>query len=123
MMKVLFDKKARGPYDLMYGPDWMLPMGKRYSADDSRSLQSVLVQDLPRLNSATLHEKLTGYKMILRERNGKTSRAVVSMDIQVVQWESEGGMKKNFKVLCIMNPQNRSDMDGNCGLLNADVAP
>jgi uncharacterized linocin/CFP29 family protein len=121
MMKLLFDKKARGPYSLMYGPAWMVPMGKKYDEDDSRSLENVLKSDIPKLESVTLHEKLTGYKMILRERQGKTSRAVVSMDIQVVQWETEGGMKKNFKVLCILNPQQRADMDGNCGLLIADV--
>lgn len=121
MMKALFDKKHRGPYDLMYGPDWMIPMGKRYSADDSRSLRTVLLNDLENLNSCQLHEKLTGYKMILRQRSGRTSRAIVGMDIQVVQWDTEGGMKKNFKVICIMVPQNRSDMNGDCGLLNADV--
>lgn len=119
--KTLFDAFARGPYDVLYGPDWMIPMGKRYSTEDSRSLANVLMQDIPRINSMTLHEKIDGYKIIIKERSGKTARAIVSMDIQVVQWETEGGMKKNFKVMCILNPQLRSDMDGNTGLLIADV--
>jgi uncharacterized linocin/CFP29 family protein len=119
MIKVLFDAFKYGPFDLMYGNDWMVPMGKRYSSDDSRSLLTVLQSDIQKINSITHHPMLSGFDLILRERNGMTARAVIGMDIQTVQWEVEGGMKKMFKVLCILNPQLRSDQNGNTGILVA----
>ena len=122
MVKALFDKKKYGPFDLLYGPDWLIPMGKRYSDDDSRSLISVLRGDIEKVASVTLHHKIPGYKLILRERNGMTARAVIGMDIQVVQWDEMGGMKKNFKVMCILNPQLRADQDDNTGICIGDVA-
>lgn len=122
MIKLLFDMKKYGPFDLLYGPDWMIPMNKRYSADDSRSLKSVLMSDVELLSSVKMHDKITGYDLILRERNGDTARAVIGMDIQTVQWDEQGGMKKNWKVMCIMVPQLRSDMDGNTGICVGSVA-
>lgn len=46
-------------------------------------------------------------------------RAVNGMDITTVQWESVGGLRVNFKVMCIQVPQLRADFYGNCGLLQA----
>lgn len=121
MIKALFDKKKKGPFSLMFGNDWLIPMGKRYSADDSRSLLSVLRTDLEGIGSVTHHEKIPGYDLILKDRNGMTARAVIGMDIQVVRWDEVGGQKKNFKVMCIMNPQMRSDQDGNTGICIGSV--
>jgi hypothetical protein len=46
------------------------------------------------------------------------ARAVDGMGITTVQWESQGGMRLNFKVMCIQVPQIRADFYGNCGLLH-----
>jgi len=48
-------------------------------------------------------------------------RLVDGMANTSVQWESEGGMALNFKVMSIRVPQIRSDINGACGVVHASV--
>lgn len=57
------------------------------------------------------------FTMILVQMTPDVCRAVNGMDITTVQWESLGGMRLNFKVMCIQVPQLRADFYGNCGIL------
>jgi hypothetical protein len=50
------------------------------------------------------------------------ARAVNGMDITTVQWETVGGMRLNFKVMCIQVPQLRADSNGNCGILQGTTS-
>lgn len=120
-LKTLLDVQKTGPFDILYGKEWMPYMGKRYSADDSRSLKSVLTTDIEGISNCTLHTKIPGFKLIIKERSAMTARAVIGMEIQTVQWETMGGMRKNFKVMCIMVPQLRCTITGQAGVLVADT--
>jgi hypothetical protein len=62
------------------------------------------------------------FTLIFVQMTQETARAVNGMDITTVQWESIGGMRLNFKVLCIQVPQLRADFYGNCGILHATIA-
>jgi hypothetical protein len=55
--------------------------------------------------------------MILVQMTADVARAVTGMDITTVQWETNGGMRVNFKVMCIKVPQIRSDFNGATGIL------
>jgi hypothetical protein len=57
--------------------------------------------------------------MVMVQMTPDVARAVNGMDITTVQWESQGGMRLNFKVMCIQVPQLRADYYGNCGILDA----
>jgi hypothetical protein len=59
------------------------------------------------------------FTLILIQMTPDVVRAVNGMDITTVQWESVGGMRLNFKVMCIQVPQVRADFYGNCGILHA----
>ena len=59
------------------------------------------------------------FTMILVQMTPDVARMVNGMDITTVQWESVGGMRLNFKVMCIQVPQIRADYYGNCGILQA----
>lgn len=58
------------------------------------------------------------FTMIIVQMTPDVCRAVNGMDITTVQWESVGGMRLNFKVMCIQVPQLRADYYGNCGILH-----
>lgn len=62
------------------------------------------------------------YTLIFVQMTGDVARAVNGLDITTVQWPSVGGMRLNFKVLCIQVPQLRADFYGNCGILVATTA-
>ena len=62
---------------------------------------------------------LKTYRMVFVQMTPDVIRAVNGMDITTLQWESQGGMRLNFKVMCIQVPQLRADQYGNCGILDA----
>jgi len=62
---------------------------------------------------------LTPFRLLVVQMTPDVARAVNGMDITTVQWEATGGLRLNFKVLCIQVPQLRADYYGNCGILDA----
>lgn len=68
---------------------------------------------------AEVDATLKPFRLILVQMTPDVCRAVNGMDITTLQWESMGGMRVNFKVMCIQVPQLRSDHYGNCGILDA----
>lgn len=58
------------------------------------------------------------FTILLVQMTPDVARAVNGMDITTVQWESVGGMRLNFKVMCIQVPQLRADYYNNCGILH-----
>lgn len=59
------------------------------------------------------------FTMLFVQMTPDVARAVNGMDITTLQWEAVGGLRLNFKVMCIQVPQLRADFYGNCGILHA----
>lgn len=62
------------------------------------------------------------FTLVMVSMNQQTARAVIGMGLTTLQWETVGGMKLNFKTMCIYVPQIRADFYGNTGILHATVA-
>lgn len=60
--------------------------------------------------------------MVLVQMTSDVVREVIGMDLTTIQWESHGGMQLNFKVMCIMVPQLRTDMNLNTGIVHGSAA-
>lgn len=58
------------------------------------------------------------FRMILVQMTKDVCRAVNGMDITTIQWESVGGMRVNFKTMCIQVPQLRASQAGKCGIMD-----
>ncbi|GAG40298.1 unnamed protein product, partial [marine sediment metagenome] len=56
------------------------------------------------------------------EMSAETVRMVESLPITTVQWETEGGMRVNFKVMTILIPQVRCDQEGRSGIVHSTKA-
>jgi hypothetical protein len=56
--------------------------------------------------------------ILLVQQTTDVVRLVIGMDITTVQWESHGGMQLNFKVMCVILPQIRTDFYNNTGLVH-----
>jgi hypothetical protein len=68
------------------------------------------VQDIRRLDF--LDGTTYPFRTIWVQMRPETARAVNGMEITTVQWPSMGGMRLNFKVMCIQVPQIRSRFIG-----------
>jgi hypothetical protein len=151
MRDSLYLNKFTGPFMLYHSNDWDKYMDNDYILTGGNVATQTLrerlksiegIQDVRRLDflfgtvPATSHgpgtENLVGggggtggawpFTLIMVQMTPDVARAVNAMDITTVQWESVGGMRLNFKVMCIQVPQLRSDNYGNCGILQATTA-
>ena len=125
MRSQLYGAKYYGPYMLYHSTDWDRWLDEDYyitSGTPSQTLRSRLraiegITDVRRLDFLT-----STYTMLMVQMTSDVARAINGMDITTVQWETSGGMRVNFKVMCIMVPQIRSDYNGNTGILHATTA-
>lgn len=62
------------------------------------------------------------FTMLMVEMTSESAQAVTGMDITTLQWETEGGMQINFKVMCIMVPRLFADFYGNARMLHASTS-
>jgi hypothetical protein len=78
------------------------------------------IQDVRRLDF--LPSSTNPWTLIMVQMTADVAQAINGMDITTVQWESVGGMRLNFKVMCIQVPRLRSDYYGRCGVLHATTS-
>jgi uncharacterized linocin/CFP29 family protein len=75
------------------------------------------IQDIRRLDYLT-----SGYQLILVQMSSEVAQAINGMDITTVRWESQGGMRQNFKVMAVQVPLLKAPYNGISGILHATTA-
>lgn len=112
----MYGYKFYGPYMIYHSTDWDTYLDNDYARlggdNASMTLRDRLkkiegIQDVRRLDFLT-----STFTMIMVQMTSDVARAINGMDITTVQWESQGGMRKNFKVMAIKVPQIRYDYNG-----------
>lgn len=126
MRELAYTNKYYGPFMLYTSTAYDAYLDNDYFRTGGTSANTTLrerikaiagIKDVKRLDYLT-----TGYQMILVQQTPDVARAVKGMDITTVQWESKGGMQINFKIMCIMVPQLRSDYNGNTGIVHGTAS-
>lgn len=107
-----------GPWMLYNSTSWDASMDEDYStAKGDITLRERLKKINGIVDVQTL-DYLPAKTLMLVQMTSDVARAVVGMDIMTVQWESEGGLQLNFKVMCILVPQLRCDYNSNTGIVH-----
>lgn len=132
MRQQLIDGRFYGPFMLYHSTDWDEYMDQDYfalattgMAAPTQTLRERLkkidgIQDVRRLDF--LPSSSNPFTLIMVQMTADVAQAINGMDITTVQWESVGGMRLNFKVMCIQVPRLRSDFYGRCGILHATTS-
>lgn len=113
-----------GPYILYTSLAWDAYLDNDLNALDANSSNITLRDRLRRIegiDDVVTLDYLNGYDAVLVQMTTDVTRMVVGMDITTLQWETEGGMQLNFKVMCIIVPQFRADFKGNTGIVHGTV--
>jgi uncharacterized linocin/CFP29 family protein len=121
--QTLQNAKHYGPYVIYYSSAW-----DRYLDDDfntnypNKTLRNRIkeidgISDVRTLDY--LDTDASTYNMLILEMDTGTVRLVIGMDFTTLEWDDMGGLRKNYKVMCIIIPQLRADIDGNTGILHA----
>ncbi len=111
-----------GPWKLYCSPNWDAYMDDDYSAAKGiNTLRQRLAMIDKIVDVKTIDYLTTGttdFSLLLVQQTPDVVRAVTGMNITTVQWETRGGMELNFKVMAIMVPQLRADVNGNTGIVH-----
>jgi len=111
-----------GPWILFNAPAWDEHLDDDYSdAKGDNTLRERIAKIKDIVDVVTL-DYMTGYRMSLVQLTEDVIREIIGMEITTLQWESKGGLELHFKVMTIQVPQLRSDINGNSGVINGNVA-
>lgn len=126
MVELLQAQGFYGPYMLYTSTGYSRYLNDDYfrtgSTSAVRSVRQRIMEiegimDIRRLDYLT-----SGYQMILVQLSPDVAQAVNGMDITTVQWESQGGMRQNFKVMAIQVPLLKSPYNGIAGLVHGTTS-
>lgn len=121
MRQDALDKYHYGPYALYFSPAWDEYLDSDYNAESGKTLRERITA-ISSIASIGTADYLTGFQVILFQLSTDVIREVVGMDVTTVQWETEGGLQLNFKVMAILVPQLRADYNGNTGIIHGTAA-
>lgn len=113
------DQKHYGPWMLYNSPIWDQYLDEDYSASKGDNTLRERIKKINGIQDVRTADYLTGTQLLLVQQTSDVVRIVVGMDVTTVQWETEGGMRLNFKVMAILVPQLRADYNGNTGIVHA----
>lgn len=129
MRELLYDRNMYGPFMLYHSADWDQYLDGDYYALATSGMTApnqTLRQRLTSIEGIQGVRRLdffsTAFSLVLVQMTADVVRAVNGMDITTVQWESQGGMRLNFKVMAIQVPQIRADYNGNCGICHGTTS-
>ena len=116
------DAKHFGPFKLYVSPSWDRFLDADYSNDKGDNTLRMRVEAIQTIGGVVTLDFLTGFQAILLQQTDDVIRMINGMDPTTLQWETNGGLQINFKVMTIMVPQIRSDFNGNTGVVHGTAA-
>ncbi len=122
----LYSANHFGPFMIYVSGDWDIYLDNLFSTTEpsagtlrSRLLEVPEFMGIKRLDYFT---EATPFSVLMVHMDSEVAQAIDGMPIRVVQWDSQGGMRKNFRVMSIQVPVLRADYNGNCGIAHGTTA-
>ena len=106
-----------GPWMLYVAPNWDAYLDEDFKTNSDRTLRERIKAVNGIIDIRTL-DFMTGYDILLVQMTTDIIRMVIGMDITTLQWDTKGGMQKNFKIMAIMVPQVRGDFNSRTGIVH-----
>ena len=122
MREALYAANKFGPFMFYYTPSYDRYLDNDYFRTGSTAIQRTLRERILAVDGVAGLRRLdywTGgstYQMVAVQFEPDTVAAINGMDITTVQWESQGGARKNFRVMAIQVPVFKSDYNGVTGI-------
>lgn len=115
-----------GPYILYHSTGYSRFLSDDYFRTGSTSAVRSLRQRLMEVEGLTDIRRLdyltSGYQLILIQMTSDVAEAINGMGITTLQWPSQGGLRQNFKVMCIQVPLLKAPYNGISGILHGTTS-
>lgn len=115
MKKASIAAKHYGPWTLYIPTEYETRLDEDYVSGYPKTIRA-RIMELNGIEKIQVVDTLTDGNVLLVQMTSDVVRLVTGMDMQVIEWKTEGGMVSKFKVMAIQVPQIRNDHDGNSGL-------
>lgn len=123
MILALQQDNHYGPYGLYVPIDYYNKLLDDFKTNSDKSTLSRLLE-IPDLEFIKISRNLTGGasgEVIMVELSSDVVDMIDGMQPTMIEWESEGGMMINFKIMAIMAPRMKSDAAGQSGIAHYSV--
>ncbi len=110
-----------GPWMLYFAPSWDAYLDEDYNATSGVTLRERIKKVSGIMDIRTL-DYMQNYDVVMLQMTSDVMRMIIGMDITTLQWDTKGGMQKNFKIMTIVVPQLRKDQNDNTGIVLGRVA-
>jgi hypothetical protein len=124
MIKQANDNGFYGPFEVFYSPNWMEVMENDFSTAKG---SDTTIERLSRIKSISQLTQLdyldrAYYDLVLVQMSSDTVQSVDGMPLTPLQWDSHGGLRKEYKMMQIKVPQFYRNFNGTCGIVHGSVA-
>lgn len=117
MIQMSIDAKHYGPWVLYVPTAFQTALGDDYQTGYPKTIRQRLLE-LEGLEDIKVADRLTADNVVLVQMSSDVVRMVNAMETMPVEWETIGGMRINYKIMCIKVPQIRADQSGNSGIVH-----
>ncbi len=117
MKQASISAKHYGPWILYIPTAYETVLDGEFKAASDRSIRERLLA-ISGIEDIKVSDYMTAANVLLVEMKVETVRMVNGMELTNVQWDTQGGMVHDYKVMAIKIPQIRADQDGNCGIVH-----
>ena len=121
MKQTMLDNYQYGPFELYIPSVYDTKMDEDYNPGSAnpQTIRARLLA-IEGISAVTVIEQMTAIagkeQVCLVQMNESTVRMVTGLPLQTVEWNEQGGMLFNFKIMTIDVPQIRADANGRCGV-------
>lgn len=106
-----------GPYMLYVPTNFWVDLLDDFKTNSDKSIISRL-KEIPSLIDVKPADKLTASNVVMVQMTRDNVDMVIGMQPTTVQWQSQGGMQLNFKVMAIMVPRIKLDSGNRSGVVH-----
>jgi len=120
MIQAAVNAKHYGPFVLYIPTAYQRTLGEDYSASYGKSLRKRILE-IEEIEDVKVADSLTADNVMLVEMTPASVRMIVGVQPTTIEWETMGGLIKNFKIISIMVPQILVDSNDKTGIVHGTV--
>ncbi len=117
MKQAMINDRMYGPYIIYIPTAYEKILDDDYNANYGKSIRSRLLE-IDNIVDIKVADQLTANNVVMVQLTSDVVRMVQGLALTTLQWDTEGGMKTNFKVMAILVPQIRATQANRCGIVH-----
>ena len=109
-----------GPWIMFVAPNWDQYLDVDAKAQSDRTVRE-RIQAVNGITDIVTLDFMQNYDILMVQLSVDVIRLIIGMEMTTLQWDTLGGMQKNFKLMDIIVPQVRADFNSRTGIVHGSV--